>query len=132
LKPLHAKWIVKLFNEMTSESGKEVILKGWLKAGIADGIAMGKSKLPPLDPFHQIDPLVIEEQDYDLAQALTTSECPLYEGVTAHSSDEDSEWEDPDECGEEWSSCEESDSSDNEDNQDPNGDRHDGGAFALF
>ena len=57
---------------------------------------------------------------------MTTSECPLYEGVTAHSSDEDSEWEDPDECGEE------SDSSDNEDNQDPNGDRHDGGAFALF
>ena len=82
LKPLHAKWKLKLFNEMTSESGKEVILKGWLKAGIKDGIEMGKSKPTPLDPFHQIDPLVIEEQDYDLAQALTTSECPLYEGVT--------------------------------------------------
>ena len=29
LKPLQAKWIIKLYDEMTSSSGKEVILKGW-------------------------------------------------------------------------------------------------------
>ena len=37
LKPLQADWIIKLYNEMTSLSGKNVILKGWEKAGIKDG-----------------------------------------------------------------------------------------------
>ena len=29
IKPLHAKWLVEFFNEMTSESGATVILNGW-------------------------------------------------------------------------------------------------------
>ena len=36
---------------MTSELGKNVILKGWEKSGITDGIKMESSKLPSLDPF---------------------------------------------------------------------------------
>ena len=31
LKPLHAKWIVELFNFFTSTRGKEVIARGWKK-----------------------------------------------------------------------------------------------------
>ena len=42
---------------MTSEPGKNVILKGWEKSGITHGIKMGSSKLPSLDPFDKPDPL---------------------------------------------------------------------------
>ena len=42
---------------MTSEEGKNVILKGWEKAGISDGIRMGMDNLPLLDPFQEIFPL---------------------------------------------------------------------------
>lgn len=31
---------------MTSEAGKSVILNGWEKSGITNGIKLGKSKLP--------------------------------------------------------------------------------------
>ena len=34
LKPLQAKWIIKPYNKMTSEPGKNVILKGWEKSGL--------------------------------------------------------------------------------------------------
>ena len=36
LKPLQAKWIVKFYDEMISESSKNVILKEWEKSGITD------------------------------------------------------------------------------------------------
>ena len=46
LKPLEAIWIIELYDEMTSESGKNVILKRWEKSGTTDGIKMGSSRLP--------------------------------------------------------------------------------------
>ena len=36
LKLLQAKWIVKFYDEMISESSKNVILKEWEKSGITD------------------------------------------------------------------------------------------------
>ena len=33
LKPLHADWLLKLYNEMTKFEGTEVILSGWKAAG---------------------------------------------------------------------------------------------------
>ena len=82
LKPLHAKWIIKLFNEMTSEAGKSVILNGWEKSGITDGIKLGKSKLTTLDPFHDMDPLIGHEEEYDLVKALQNNQDCLSEGLT--------------------------------------------------
>ena len=95
LKPLQAKWIIKLYDEMTSSSGKEVILKGWERAGITDGIKMGSSKLPTLDPFHELDPLVRNEEEYDIGEAITNSKDQLADGLTHYTedSDVDSEWE---------------------------------------
>ena len=29
VKPLHAKWLIEMYNEMTSADGKQVCLKGW-------------------------------------------------------------------------------------------------------
>ena len=95
LKPLQAKWIIKLYEEMTSSSGKEVILKGWERAGITDGIKMGSSKLSTLDPFHELDPLVRNEEKYDIGEAITNSKDQLADDLThcTEDSDVDSEWE---------------------------------------
>ena len=66
LKPLHAQWLVELYNEMTSEKGKEIILSGWRAAGISDAIRLGILGLPSIDPFEDLDPLV--QQDEDLGE----------------------------------------------------------------
>ena len=38
VKPLHAKWLIEMYNEMTSADGNEVYLKGWQVAGIKDAV----------------------------------------------------------------------------------------------
>ena len=69
LKPLHASWLIELFDHMTSPDGKAVSLKVWEVAGITDAVKKATSGLPSLDPFHNIDPLsfipvAIEEDNY--------------------------------------------------------------------
>ena len=56
MKPLQAKWIIKLYDEMVG-SGKNVILKGWKKSEITDGIKIRSSKIPSLDPFDELNRL---------------------------------------------------------------------------
>ena len=34
IKPLHAQWLVNMFNFFTTRKGADVIVKGWKKAGI--------------------------------------------------------------------------------------------------
>eukprot|EP00794_Sanderia_malayensis_P013334 gene13334-14712_t len=63
LKPLHAGWLVALYNEMTSAKGKEIISSGWRAAGIKDAVRLGLKNLPTIDPFHDIDPLLSSEPD---------------------------------------------------------------------
>ena len=53
LKPLHAQWLVNMYNFFTTEKGKIVISKGWKRAGIT-GILDGTTVLPPEDPFLSI------------------------------------------------------------------------------
>ena len=36
-------------------------LKGWQVAGIKEAVAKGMSGLPNLDPFNDIDPMLVEE-----------------------------------------------------------------------
>ena len=50
IKPLHAQWLVDLFNFLTSTKGTEVILKGWKKAGVT-GLLDGSTIVPAVDPF---------------------------------------------------------------------------------
>ena len=58
IKPLHAKWLVEFYNEMTAETGSKVIINGWKASSIYDVLKMGSSSLPSIDPFHDISPLV--------------------------------------------------------------------------
>ena len=50
LKPLHAKWIIKMYNHFTSRKGMEIILRGWKKSGVT-GLLDGTTILSPEDPF---------------------------------------------------------------------------------
>ena len=61
IKPLHAKWMMEVYNEMTSAEGKEVCLKRWEVLGIKGAVGLGVTKLPNLDPFDDIDQMLKED-----------------------------------------------------------------------
>ena len=56
MKPIHAKWLIDLYNELTSANGQDIIISGWKAAGIYDAVKIGSKELPQLDPFAEIDP----------------------------------------------------------------------------
>ena len=51
MKPLHANWLIALYNELTSPRAKDVIIGGWEKSGIWDALKLGSRGL------HQSIPL---------------------------------------------------------------------------
>lgn len=53
IKPLHAQWLVNMYNFFTQPDGRKIVLKGWQKAGIS-GLLDGTTVLPPEDPFETI------------------------------------------------------------------------------
>ena len=61
VKPLHAKWLIEMYNHVTSSEGRNDCLKGWKVAGILDAAEKGLEGLPNLDPFHDIDPLATSD-----------------------------------------------------------------------
>ena len=74
IKPLHAQWLVEFYKEMTSESGSIVIVNGWKASGIYDGLKMGSSNLPSIDPFQHISTL-LESNDLESGlQAINITE----------------------------------------------------------
>ena len=56
LKPIHATWIVSMYNHLSSSEGRQSIAKGWKKAGVTD-VVSGSKKLSPEDPFEDQDDL---------------------------------------------------------------------------
>lgn len=95
LKPLHAKWLISLYDHMSSPEGKAVISSGWKKSGIYDAIRLGSSKLPALDPFNDICPLmeVVSPTETLSLASLFPEELDSYRKVTDESEAEESEWE---------------------------------------
>ena len=53
IKPLHAQWLVSMYNFFTSSKGSQIIVKGWKKAGIS-GLLDGTTTIPSADPFSRI------------------------------------------------------------------------------
>ena len=88
---------------MTSEDAKQIIESGWLSAGIRDSIRLGLNKLPSIDPFDDIDPMMettipeanlrsvchLEEEEVGVAYSQMTEE--------PNDSSDDSDWDLPDE-----------------------------------
>ena len=45
LKPIHAKWLVDLYNPMTTPEGEQVISSGWSAAGIISALKSTNNKV---------------------------------------------------------------------------------------
>lgn len=90
MKPLHAKWMINLYNELTSPKGKEVIISGWRASGILRAVEERAEKLPALDPFSDLDPL-----ENNVADILDTNSFPEagHGDVNQRDIDSDSEFE---------------------------------------
>ena len=58
VKPLHAEWLISMYNYFTTRKGAEIIVKGWKKSGIA-GLLDGTTILPPEDPFLVIPSMTV-------------------------------------------------------------------------
>ena len=57
---------MEFYNHMSTPKGKEVIDSGWKSAGIFDAFELGLSKMPSIDPFQDIDPMLsndVEQSD---------------------------------------------------------------------
>lgn len=98
LKPLHAQWLVDLFNQMTKSDGRNTIISGWKASGITGAVEKGLVGLDCLDPFNDIDPMLDFTVNNDGVRGITTlSEEELgirYSKKTNDDDDDsDSEWE---------------------------------------
>ena len=109
LKPIHAGWLVEFYNHMTTTKGKDIIDGGWKVSGIFDAIKLCSEKMPSIDPFRDIDPMLgdmtgkwmiivhllavcdVTVEEFEL---LCGSKIQRYIGEDGETDDEtDSEWE---------------------------------------
>ena len=98
MKPIHAQWMVELYNHMTTGDGKKNILSGWRAAGIQDAVKLGLSGLPTVDPFSDLDPML--DNTAPDGHSLDTL-CNMSEGEIA-SGYSRTEIEDDDDSDDEW------------------------------
>ena len=59
MKPLHAKWVIDVFNQLSSFERKKVILAGWKASRILDALERGQAGFSCsfVDPYDEIDPI---------------------------------------------------------------------------
>ena len=67
-----------------------MVVNGWKAAGIYDAIEMGSAKLPPLDPFLQIDGIVIHTNDFNSTPQFPEKDHP---DVNSRDGGDESEYE---------------------------------------
>ena len=98
MKPLHASWLINLYNELTSSRAKDVIIGGWKKSGIMDAIKLGSKGLPSIDPFAEIEPMdSAYTVQIDIDPAVKNTEYDFTtEEEEQSDTDSDSEWEEAD------------------------------------
>ena len=95
LKPLHAGWLIDVYDHLTSEAGRKIIANGWQSTGITSAISKGVQGLPTLDPFDTIDPLVnhADESDNHLPN-MNSEEIDFFINLRGEEEDSsDDEWE---------------------------------------
>ena len=79
LKPLHASWVVDLYNYLTTTKGKVVIENGCKKSDLTETVEGGYSKLQPLDLFESTDFLMSKENPSILCTDCYVKANDLYE-----------------------------------------------------
>ena len=105
IKPLHAKLMTEVYNEMTSAERKEIYLKGWEVSGIKGAAELGVTKLLNLEPFDDIDPMLEE----DCNEIPVTDSSAILQAVSyipsdheIGSGDDDDDDDEEEEEDEEW------------------------------
>ena len=58
LHDINAECLVELYNQMSTAEGQKIIHSAREVSGITEAMKAGKASLQPLDPFHDIDPMV--------------------------------------------------------------------------
>ena len=89
LKPLHAKWLVEFYNHITSGEKREIITRGFERAGMTHALELGSSKLPELDPFAEFSTLASGNELLD--QSLRDEEY-LQSFTNERVDSDDSDW----------------------------------------
>ena len=56
--------MVELYNQMSTAEGQKIIQSAWKASGITEAIIAGKASLQPLDPFHDINPMMELDDEY--------------------------------------------------------------------
>ena len=107
IKPLHAKRMMEVYNEMTSAERKEVCLKGWEVSDIKGATELGVTKLLNLDPLDDFDSM-LEEDCNDIpvidssAILRAVSYIPSDHEIRCGNDDDDDDDDDDDGDEEEW------------------------------
>ena len=77
MKYLHAKWVIDVFNQLSSFEEKKLILAGWNALGILDALESGLAGFSGnfVDPYYEIDPFDQEEVHFNITSEVNcTSE----------------------------------------------------------
>ena len=89
---------------MTTDKGKEIIESWWRAAGISDALKLGLEKLPSIDPFSDIAPMLNDDDQSDAITLLALCDVTAEEFLALSGpanddkNDGDSEWEEDMEC----------------------------------
>ena len=80
MKHLHAKWVIDVFNQLSSFEGKKVILAEWKASEISDALEKGLAGFSGsfVDPYYYIDPLDQGEVHFNITLEVN---CPSEEYV---------------------------------------------------
>ena len=92
MKPLHAEWLVELYNQMSTAEGQKIIYSAWKASGIIEAIKAEKACLQPLDPFHDIDLMVELDNagvEFNLQEVCNLNEPQLANGCSCNNEDSD-------------------------------------------
>ena len=96
MKPIHAHWMVELYNHMTTDDGKKNIISGWRAAGIQDAVKLGSKSLPSIDPFNDLDSMLDSSvsSGHNLDALCLISEDELASGYSRKENEDDVDSED--------------------------------------
>ena len=102
LKPHHAGWVIDFYNEMTSSKGVELVKSAWRASGIQDAVSLGLGKLPRIDPFEELDPMITGSENLAQSNSLRMAAiaCLTGEELAILGSRTDDDESDDDDC--EW------------------------------
>ena len=87
VQPLHAKWVMEVYNHMASSTGKEICLKGWKKSGIEEALENGLED--NLDTFKDTDPI-------EAADEVSNNLFVINKMYISQKNRDDDDWEDDD------------------------------------